>query len=216
MSYVVFLTFKYFFMKSKMKHLNQIFSLFLIVSFVGCTGARVSTDKTASVDLSKYKTFAYLPMLKDSADQSSYNYEAESRFMDQIGEEMRELGYSTNVDNPDLLVYARAQFNQEEDLEAEPVYNSYNYYNYGYGPAFGNSYYYNDYTSVSNVAGYDLEEVEYGEGTMVVDLIDAKTNKIVWRGTAKDEAFSVDALQNNLSTYADEIFEEYPVEEKGS
>lgn len=203
----------------KTKHVSQIFCMFLAVSLLGCTGARVSTNKTASVDLSKYKTFAYLPMLKDSADQSAYNYEAETRFMDQIGEEMRTLGYEVDVDNPDLLVYAQANFQQEEDLQREPIYNNYNYYNYGYGPAFGYSSYYSGYTGIGNVgsvAGYDVEEVEYGEGTMVVDLIDAETNNIVWRGTAKDEAFSVDAVQNNISAYADEIFEEYPVEEQGS
>ena len=199
-----------------LKYLNQVFVLLLAVSFMGCAGARVSTNKTADVDLSKYKTFAYLPMLKDSADQSTYNYEAESRFMDQIGEEMRKLGYSVDVDNPDLLVYTRAQFQQQEDLQTEPIYDTYNYYNYGYGPAFGYSGYYNDYTTVTNVEGYDLEEVDYGQGTMVVDLIDAKTNEIVWRGTAQDEAFSVDAVQNNISAYADEIFEEYPVKEQGS
>ena len=200
----------------KIKSVNQIFCALLALSLLGCTGARVSTNKTASVDLSKYKTFAYLPMLKDSTDQSAYNYKAESRFVDQIGEEMRKLGYNIDVDNPDLLVYARARFQQEEDLQTEPVYNNYTYYNYGYGPAFNSPYYYSGYTGVNDVVGYDLEEVEYGEGTMVVDLIDAKTNEIVWRGTARDEAFSVDAVQNNLSTYADEIFEEYPADEQGS
>ena len=200
----------------KIKHVSQTLCLFLAVSLLGCTGARVSTNKTASIDLSKYKTFAYLPMLKDSADQSAYNYEAETRFMDQIGEEMRELGYTMDVDNPDLLVYAQAQFQQEEDLQTEPIYNNYTYYNYGYAPAFNYPYYYSGYTGVNDVVGYDLEEVDYGEGTMVVDLIDAETNNIVWRGTAKDEAFSVDAVQNNLSSYADQIFEDYPVEEQGS
>ena len=198
------------------KYLSQVLSLFLAVSLLGCTGARVSTNKTADVDLSKYKTFAYLPMLEDSANQSAYNYEAETRFMDQIGEEMRELGYTMDVDNPDLLVYAQAQFQQEEDLQTEPIYNNYTYYNYGYAPAFNYPYYYSGYTGVTDVVGYDLEEVDYGEGTMVVDLIDAETNNIVWRGTAKDEAFSVDAVQNNLSSYADQIFEDYPVKEQGS
>ena len=200
----------------KIKNVSQTLCLFLVVSLLSCTGARVSTNKTASVDLSKYETFAYLPMLKDSADQSTYNYEAETRFMDQIGEEMRKLGYTIDVDNPDLLVHAQAQFQQEEDLQSEPVYSNYNYYNYGYAPSFNYPYYYSGYTGVNNVVGYDLEEVEYGQGTMVVDLIDAKTNNIVWRGTAKDEAFSVDAVQNNLSTYADQIFDDYPVEERGS
>ena len=194
--------------------LNQLFFSLIAIGFLSCSGARVSTDKTASVDLSKYETFAYLPMLKDSTDQSAYNYEAESRFMDQIGEEMRTLGYNTDVDNPDLLVYARAQFQQEEDVQAEPVYNNYTYYNYGYGPAFNYPGYYSGYNTVTDVVGYDLEEVDYGQGTMVVDLIDAKTNEIVWRGTAKDEGFSVDAVQDNVSAYADEIFEEYPVEEE--
>ncbi len=200
----------------KIRNVNQILCSLLIASLLGCTGARVSTNKTASVDLSKYKTFAYLPMLKDSTDQSAYNYEAETRFMDQIGEEMRKFGYTMDVDNPDLLVYAQAQFQQEENLQTEPIYNNYTYYNYGYTPAFNYPYYYSGYTGVNDVVGYDLEEVDYGEGTMVVDLIDAKTNNIVWRGTAKDEAFSVDAVQNNLSTYADEIFDDYPVEEQGS
>lgn len=194
------------------KFLNQLLSLSLIVALFSCTGAKVSTDKTAKVDLSKYDTFAFLPMLSDSTNPSAYNYEAESQFMDQIGEELRQLGYQTNVENPDLLVYAQAQFQQEEELEADPIYNTYDYYTPGYYPAFDYPYYYSDYTTINNVVGYDIDEVDYGQGTMVVDIIDAKTNEIVWRGVARDEAYSVAEVKDNLSAYAEEIFDDYPEE----
>ena len=193
--------------------MSKIISLLLVASLLGCTGARVSTDKTASVDLSKYDTFAYLPMLKDSTDQSTYNYEAETQFMDQIGEEMRALGYSVDVESPDLLIHTWANFQEEEALRSDPIYNTYSYYSYGYNPVVDYPYYYNGYNTVTDVVGYDIDEVDYGEGTMVVDLIDAKTNEIVWRGTARDESYSVAAVKDNLSAYADQIFEEYPAEE---
>jgi hypothetical protein len=195
-----------------MKYINQLLSLSLAIALFSCSGARVSTDKTADVDLSKYNTFAFLPMLGDSTNPSAYNYEAESQFTEQIGEEMKQLGYSIDVDNPDLLVYAQAQFQQEEELDADPIYNTYNYYTPGYAPAFNYPYYYSGYTGVNNVVGYDIDEVEFGEGSMVVDLIDAQTNEIVWRGVATDDAFSVSAAKDNVSAYADEIFEEYPAE----
>ena len=56
------------------------------------------------------------------------------------------------------------------------TYNSmagFNSYGYGYGPRYGGGW-----GTTTNVSVY-----EYTEGTLLIDLIDPKTNKTVWRGT---------------------------------
>ncbi|MDF9798388.1 hypothetical protein OKW21_003651 [Catalinimonas alkaloidigena] len=38
-------------------------------------------------------------------------------------------------------------------------------------------YYYTGYTTVNEVAGYDIDEIEYTEGTLTVDNINTETNE---------------------------------------
>ena len=63
---------------------------------------------------------------------------------------------------PDLLIHYHASVNQKLD-----VYKVDNQYGYCYGSC-------------------EPQVVDYELGTLVIDIVDAKTNKVVWRGWAQD------------------------------
>jgi len=74
-------------------------------------------------------------------------------------------GYKTNNDNPDFLVAYYS--GSKENLEPESF--GYGYprnWRWGFGPVIWKRY--------------------YTEGSMVMDVIDAKNNQLVWRGLVTD------------------------------
>ena len=90
--------------------------------------------------------------------------------------------------------------------------STYDYYTPGfYTPTTLDPYYYTGYATIPTVTGTGIREVEYTEGTFVVDVIDAKDNQIVWRGWSETPVDPED-LDTSIRNYIDNIFEEYPVE----
>ncbi len=172
----------------------------------------VTTNKLSSKDLSKYKTYAYLPN-SDTVQYRSYDEEmVEQIVMQEINSELQEVGYNVDQDNPDLLIKTHVMFEQEENTVTDPIYTDYSYYYPGYSVGYSSPYYYNNYTAVPNVVGYDVDEITYTEGTIAIDVIDAKTNEIIWRGWAEDPIVP-DNFAQEVKQYVDQVFEEYPIED---
>lgn len=177
-----------------------------------CTGAKVFSDVAVNQDFSDYKTFAYLPAKSDmSQSDYDYDYSAVIKAMDQIGEEMRARGYQTDLSNPDLLVLTHTIFSKEETLQREPVGNEFTYFANAreIEKAFDYPFYYTGYPGIPRIYGYDIDEVEHTGGALVVDIIDAKTHQILWRGWVEDQ-LSPEELKDNLRDYIADIFEEFP------
>jgi hypothetical protein len=156
----------------------------LLVAFlvISCS-PRVMISQKADVDFKNYKTFAWLPNGASIKDDESVLHRS---LVNTINQQMKELGYSLDRQNPDLLVLMRTMFDQETTVDADPLYKSYNYYFPDmYVHSIYDRYYYYHYRTVARVIGYDVYEVLNTKGTLVIDLIDKNTNRIVWRGAAK-------------------------------
>jgi hypothetical protein len=95
-------------------------------------------------------------------------------------------------------------------VNASPVYTNYSYYRPGFyvGPYYRN-YAYNNYFTIPRIAGTNVEQIPYKEGTIVIDLIDRRTNEIVWRGSAED-VVTPNNLDEEVRAYIAEIFEQFP------
>ena len=81
---------------------------------------------------------------------------------------------------PDLLIHYHASVNQRVE-----VYETDSRYGYSYG---------NDQPRV----------VDYEQGTLVVDVVDAKTSKVIWRGWSQDVMNGVINDQRRLEKQVDE------------
>ena len=82
--------------------------------------------------------------------------------------------------DPDLLVHYHASVDQRVDVyEADARY----------GYCYGNC---------------EARVVDYEQGTLVVDLVDRKTKKVVWRGWAQDTMNGVIDNQDRLEKQVDE------------
>jgi hypothetical protein len=160
--------------------------LTLAAAAVACSTLKVDTDYAPGTDFSKYRTFT----LKHGA--AARNAIAVERFELALGNALTARGLKQVSDGADLNVFDHFVLGKDTQL------NSYGYG--GWGGRWG--------------GGMRTTQVEQiPTGTVVVDLVDTQTNKMVWRGVAKDE-LSTTATPEQRQQKADEVarklFENYP------
>lgn len=187
-----------------MKFFLNYFSVCAIVLvFVsGCgTTISVTSDFDKSVDFSKYKTFSFYH-LKTTGEVSKLNAD---RIVNAINLELKGKGYVESKDNPDLLINAVTVL-QEKIATSVSTTSYYGYggyyrpygYGYGYGYPVGNSTAVNTYN--------------YKDGTIMVDILDAKTEKLIWEGTGSSEITSKPSDPEKAIGYAiSKILASYPL-----
>ena len=59
---------------------------------------------------------------------------------------------------------------------------------------------------VKKSLGNEIEKVPYKEGTLIIDLINRKSGKVVWRGYAQGEVNNPQSAINDLPKIVDGIF----------
>lgn len=194
---------------------NTLYFLYFI-AFSGLLSAcgaspAVNTEEQSNVDFSEFDTFAYLPA--GDTDTSEYRTYLEDRVIREVNYQMENRGYQLDPDDPDLLVLVKTMFGQEERGDRRPVPSSYDYYSPDFfairplRPA-----YYTQFNTIPRVSGYaGIREVDYIEGTFVVDIIDASSNEIIWRGWSQTPV-DRENLDSSINAYIDNIFDEFPVE----
>jgi hypothetical protein len=144
-----------------MKAIKILAVLFLFI-LGSCSSIKVNSDYDKSVDFSKYKTYAFHKRGIDRVEISGLD---KKRILNAIDAELSKKGM-TKSENPDLLVNI---FTKERERIDVDQYNA----GWGYGWGYGwNPYLWGGRTYVST----------YVEGTLYIDLIDAKKKELVWEG----------------------------------
>ena len=135
------------------------------------TGPRVRTDTDPAADFSRYRTWAFYTPL--AMEQSGYTTYLTTHIRDAVRREMDARGYVYNESNPDLRVNFQGIVQEKTDVYATPRTDIQYYYSYRRRAYVGFPVWY-DETRVNR----------YTEGTLSVDLVDARHNHLVWTGDA--------------------------------
>ena len=193
-----------------MKRITVCFSVFslILVSLITSCGSAISVtnDYDKSIDFKQYKTFSFYH-LQTTGDISKINAD---RVVNSIILEMKGKGYIESKDNPDLLINAVTVL---QDKLATTV-SSTNYYGYGgyyrpYGYGYGYGYAY----PVANSTA--VNTYNYKDGTIMVDILDAKTEKLIWEGTGSSEITSkVNDPERAIGYAISKILASYPISVK--
>ena len=189
----------------KIKHL---FRLSLLAILMACSsGIKVYFDYDKEADFGAAKTFAFLPWNDEySKIISELN---KRRILDDITNEMTKRGIARveSTTEADLTVHV---FVALEEKTAVTAYTD--YYNPGgfyYGrPGWGYGYGYGYGTATTRYS-----ETPYVEGTMVIDVADVKTSKLIWQGVGVgtvDQDLSPKKREKNLKYVIGKIFKGYP------
>lgn len=141
----------------------KLIPVFLLFVLASCSSVRVNSDYDKNVDFSQFKTYAYQKSGIDKVEISDLD---KKRILKSIDEQMSLKGF-TKSETPDLLVNIFTKERQQVDV------NRFNT-GFGYGYGFGwNPFFYGSTSTNVN---------SYSEGTLFIDLIDAKKKELIWQG----------------------------------
>ena len=144
---------------------------------------KVSVDSDPAAPFTTYKTYAWVD------GTPAPNPLNEERLHMSVDTHLALIGLRMNTTNPDLVVVTHVTTKERQELQVS---------GFGYGPWWG--------------GGYGSANVEtYVEGTLVLDLYDAHTKKMVWRGVATATASDKPTKNaSKINKALDKMFEKYP------
>jgi uncharacterized protein DUF4136 len=144
-------------------------ALLSALALSGCAARMtVSSHVERGLDLSRYRTFDWGPA--DALPTGDARLDQDPFFKDQVQGAV-EKGLLTrglrlpDTGTPDLLIHYHAHISKRLDLNRVE-----HFYGYGY----------------CSQPGCPSEVVQYEAGTLVLDLVDAQTNRLIWRGWAQN------------------------------
>jgi hypothetical protein len=166
---------------------------------------RIHSLHDPQADFSRFTTYNFAP---EAGAGEQYTSLLTRNLQYAIAQEMESRGYRRG-DNPDLLVNFKVRTREKIDVHEMPVMRSSPFYTpypypYYYSYRFG---FYNPWPYYA----YETRIVQYTEGTLNIDLIDAPARQLVWEGAAIGR---VREDKENMPEYVREvvasIFERYP------
>jgi len=163
-------------------------------------GSTAHIEKDKSADLSKYKTYSWVP--KDDKDASDI---AEANLRQAVNGELEKNGWRQDNLNPDALLTYDVLIEKNVRNEKDPVYSqpySRTYYN-PYTRRISTLYF------PSQFVGYDNYQVHVKEGTVTVSIIDSKTDKTVWQGWATRELDGSQIKSKEVEKNVKDIFKKF-------
>lgn len=156
-----------------MKPYQFLTGLLATIIFCSCGSTlKVNTDYDKNVDFNKYKTFSLYKM-DTTSGISQLNRD---RITTAIRNEMVKKGYQETSSSPDLLVNQVAIFKDKVSVSSSTNY-------YGYGGVY-RPYYWGG-AGISGSTTYNVDE--YKDGSLIIDVIDAGTQKLIWQGVGNKE-----------------------------
>jgi hypothetical protein len=178
-----------------MKTLKPILVLMLLGLFASCSSVRVASDYDQNANFNDYKTFAFF---KPGIDQAEISDLDKKRILSAIEHELLAKGF-TKSEDPSMLVSIFTTAQQRVD-----VYNNMGWGWGGFGPWGYGPWGYGGFYGGNNVA-------RTTEGTLYIDLIDARKKELVWQGQGTGYlAAEVSKKQARVNEIVNEIMMEYP------
>jgi hypothetical protein len=137
---------------------------FALFALAGCATMSVSSHVERGLDFAQYRTWDFGPadVLPTGDPRLDNNPFFKDYLEGAVGKELEARHYQRTAANPDLLVHYHANITKTFDVN---------------GVDMTNGYCYDD--CEPNVIEYEL-------GTIVIDVVDGHSNRVIWRGWAQD------------------------------
>jgi hypothetical protein len=160
-------------MKNFTKAFVVFFTVTLMISLLAAcaTKPKVRAEYDHAADFARYHTFNFVSPL--STDKLGYSSLVTQQLKTAVTQEMQSRGYQLDS-SPDLLINFSGRLEERQSIESSPA----PYYGYRTG-------YYGAWSGYAMSS--DVYTVNYTQGTLNVDMIDARTLKMVWEGVTVGE-----------------------------
>jgi hypothetical protein len=181
--------------------------LALASTVFGCSTMEISYDFDPKANFSGLKTYAWIKKAQKLTGDPRIdgNTILATRIHDAVDAGLAARGFKKATSDPDFLVAYHVSLDKRQSVQ---TLNNY----YGYGPGWG--YGYGASYRPGGWAGAPESYVyEYEEGTLILDIVDAKNKELIWRGSAQDEVHfksTPEKAQAQINEAVDKMLEKFP------
>ena len=197
-------------MRAKL-YLFFIIVVLLLAGVFGCS-PKVHVDRDESTNMTMFHSYKFVDGGSDTIENKNFNPLYKSSLVDkalhdEIEKQLNSRGLIKKNKSPEMLV-AYHTYAQEKEGAGNAHYPmmygglGWQYYPWGANQQIG----YWD--------GYNNAAFQYTEGTLIVDIINAKTKVLVWRGSVSDAVTNPEDLHNKATAAVKQIFKKFPLKEK--
>ncbi len=196
-----------------MKSLHATLSSFAVFALAGCATLQVETDYDPEVSFTQLSTYEWVDQEAVASGDPAVDSPLLKRYIrDAVEGELGRLGYrKVTSDTPDLRIAYSMTAEERSRIDGYGGYGS-------YGRSFGVSLYggrylrpYYGYPSYGYAGAGRV--YEYLQGTLVLDIIDVRTEEVVFRGWERKSLRS-DPSAKKVRMYVtdavEEILEDFP------
>jgi hypothetical protein len=183
-----------------MKTLARFCPLIAACLLASCESVTVMTDYDHTAPFGTYKTYALAPGRHDQKLAPS----GEAALRDSLRTELAKRGINEAAGGKADLAVVPHVFLQDK-LSVQ----QYTDYGYGYGGYPYRYGYYNSWTGMPPVTYTQVSQ--YTEGTMILDFVDTRTKKLVFRGKGTAIVEGVGNNGDKISKAVEKIVERLPV-----
>ncbi len=182
--------------------------IFIVLLFIGFTVSCSTTydvkyDYDQQTNFSDFKTFDWMQVPEKAGIDSL----VVQRVKNAVNAELKAKGLMMTSINPDFLIAEHLG----KRGQVQVIDWGYDYGRGGYMGGHRGGYrggHMGGYRGPSGVSTY-----QYEEGSLILDFVDAKSKKLIWRGAAKAQVQNVDTPEKSeklINKAVKEILKEYP------
>jgi hypothetical protein len=180
--------------------MKKIFLLLFLIPFIfSCSSTKFTSDYDKTIDFSKHKTLSYYGWAKES-DKVLNEFDKE-RIEGAFATEFMNRGIELKQTGGDIVASLFIVIDQKTGRTAYTTHMGTGGYGYAAGWGWGMGY------SQTNYNEYD-----YYVGTLVCDVFDAESKKLIWQGVVSGEIDdNPNSRERNIPRVVKELMKRYPV-----
>ncbi len=214
-----------------MKRIRLALSSFAVLTLAACASLQVRTDYNPQASFAQLKTYNWSNQTADAGQDPAVNSPlVERRVRHAVDSTLGRMGYQrVTTDTADFRVTYRIV--TERKTRVDPGYGYGSYYgggylghghfgrgSFGHGSfghgSFGRGHFGRSHFGLGYGPYYGSSRVrEYLQAQLVLDVVDARTNELIWRGWATDyldDNPTPEAVRKYVKAAVEKILEKFP------
>ena len=169
-------------------------SLLVVAVFTGCASMKIDSDYNSTTTFAAYQTFAWMQQPDQVKDNMTKLGQITQRIENAVEHELMADGYQKASAAPDFyVVYHTSVETQVTGATIDTWGYTYRRPRWRTGTVYA-----------------DVRVDSYQEGTLIIDIVDAEKNELVWRGTAVGAVSSPAQAAKKVDEAVQKILAEFP------
>ena len=179
---------------------TSVVAVLILAATTTAFGVSVKSDYDKMFDLTKLRTFAFKTDRASNDPLSSNTIEAE-RLQSALSLQLQANGFSQDSQDPNFIVAFYSRTKNKTEIESTPGFGFGSGFGWGYGLPYRERWRWG--------YGPEIWTYNYTQGCVMVDIIDPKTNQLIWRGVAKDTVSGINQSDKQAGEVAKDLVKRF-------